>query len=63
MDFQCAHVLDDNPEILRESFEKRLEVLPISTYWEKHLWARDKGLPVYLDSVAAMADLVDLWEE
>jgi len=56
-------VLDDNPEILRESFEKRLEVLPISTYWEKHLWARDKGLPVYLDFVAAMADLVDLWEE
>ena len=57
--FQCTHVLDDTPEILRESLEKGLEVLPISTYWERHQWAKNQGIPVYPDFVAAVADLVD----
>eukprot|EP00435_Cladocopium_sp_Y103_P053550 s2178_g17.t1 len=57
---QCTHVLDDCPEILQESLEKGLEVLPISTYWERHQWASNQGIPVYRDFVAAVADLVDL---
>ena len=61
--FKCTHVLDDTPEILRESLEKGLKVVPISTYWERHQWAKKQGIQVYPDFVAAVADLVELWEE
>ena len=58
--FKCTHVLDDTPEILRESLEKGLKVVPISTYWERHQWAKKQGIQVYPDFVAAVADLVEL---
>ena len=58
--FKCTHVLDDTPEILRESLEKRLKVVPISNYWERHQWAKKQGIQVYPDFVAAVADLVEL---
>ena len=54
-----THIIDDNGDILWESLEKRLEILPVMSKWDEHWWApTSKGIASHYDFPAAVKALI-----
>jgi len=54
-----THIIDDNGDILWESLEKGLEILPVMSKWDEHWWApTSKGIASHYDFPAAVKALI-----
>ena len=54
-----THIIDDNGDILWESLEKGLEILPAMSKWDEHWWApTSKGIASHYDFPAAVKALI-----
>ena len=54
-----THIIDDNGDILWESLEKGLEILPVMSKWDERWWApTSKGIASHYDFPAAVKALI-----